>query len=87
MRALDLEGKKAFLAKKKAERAEIQGRIKDLGAKRQAHVVEEMAKKGLDDSKALDRAVRDAVREQAGEKGFEFEAPKAPAPAPTPQPR
>jgi hypothetical protein len=72
MRKLDLAARKDFLAKKKAERVAIQARIRDLGAKRQEHVKSEMAKKGLDDSKSLDRAVRDAVREQAEEKGFSF---------------
>src|SRR5262245_17127481 len=74
MRKMDAAARGDYLAKKKAERAEIQARIKELGAKRQAHVKEEMEKKGLDDSKALDRAVREAVREQAGEQGFKFEA-------------
>lgn len=76
MRKMDLEAKKAYIAKKKAERADMQAKIKDLGAQRVAFIADEIKKKGLDDGKALDRAVRDAVREQAAEKGFEFEAPK-----------
>jgi hypothetical protein len=74
MKKLDLAGRREFLAKKKAERADLKTRIQELGAKRQAHVKAEMEKRGLDDSKALDRAVRDAVREQAAAKGFEFGA-------------
>jgi hypothetical protein len=74
MRKMDLPARREHLAKKRAEREAIRVRIQELGAKRQAHVREEMARKGLDDSKALDRAVRDAVREQAVEKGFSFEA-------------
>jgi hypothetical protein len=72
MRAMTLEQRQAHLAKKTAERAEIQARIKDLDAKRQAAIRDEMAKKGLDDGKAFDRALRDIVREQAAEKGFTF---------------
>ncbi len=94
MKKMDLDAKKAFLAKKKAERADINAKIKELGAKRVQFLGEEIRKQGLDDGKALDRAVKDAVREQAGDKGFQFETPKpAPAPvegsvpAPGPQPR
>jgi hypothetical protein len=77
MRAMDLDARKAHLEKKRAEREAIQAKIRDLGEKRRAHVKEEMSKRGLDDSKALDRAVRDAVREQAAEKGFVFEGAPA----------
>jgi hypothetical protein len=72
MKSMTLEQRKAHLEKKTAERAEIQARIKELDGKRQQAIREEMAKRGLDDGKAFDRAVRDAVREQAEEKGFTF---------------
>jgi hypothetical protein len=35
-----------------------------------------MANKGLDDGKALDRAIREAIHEEAAEKGFTFDSPK-----------
>ena len=84
MKALSLEQRKALLETKKAERAEIQAKIQTLSAQRAAHIREQMAKTGLDDGKALDRAIRDAVREEAAEKGFTF--PDA-SPAPVPMPR
>ena len=83
---MTLEEKKTWIETKKKERVEIQGRIQELAEKRRGYVQTEMSKQGLDDSKALDRVVRDAIREQAGEKGFTFETPKAPetsTPAPT----
>jgi hypothetical protein len=70
MQKLSLDERRAYLEKKKAERADLQRRIHDLNAKRVEFVKSEMAKKGLDDSKALDRALRDAITEQAAEKGF-----------------
>lgn len=74
MRAMTPEQRAAHLEAKKAERAALQAKVKELDAKRAAFVKAEMAKQGLDDSKAFDKAVRDAVREQAAEKGFEFPA-------------
>jgi hypothetical protein len=82
MRTMTLEQKKAWIETKRQERAGIQVRIRELAAKRTEFVRGEMEKQGLDDSKSLDKAVRDAIREQAGAKGFHFEAPPAPAPAP-----
>lgn len=73
MRSMTPEQRKAHLEQKRAERAALAAKVKDLDAKRRAHVVEEMKKQGLDDSKAFDRALREAVREQAGAAGFEFE--------------
>jgi len=75
MRKMTLDEKKAFIETKKQERVAINARIQELAEKRRVFVQGEMAKQGLDDSKALDRAVRDAIREQAGEKGFTFGAP------------
>ncbi len=82
MRAMTLEQKTAWIETKKKERGEIQVRIRELAAKRSQFVKLEMDKQGLDDSKSLDKAVRDAIREQAGEKGFQFETPPAPVNAP-----
>ena len=63
----------AWLEEKKTERSKIQARILDLTKKRDAHVKVEMDKQQLDDSRALDRALKDAIREQAAEGGFEFD--------------
>ena len=71
--ALEPAARLPYLEKKKAERLKIQSRIKDLTEKRDAFVRAEMDKQQLDDSRALDRVLKDAIREQAAEGGFEFE--------------
>ena len=73
LRKLEPKDRLAYLETKKAERAAIQAKVKELSAKRQAFLQEEMAKQQLDDTKALDRALKDAVREQATANGFRFE--------------
>ena len=73
MKALAPEARLPYLQAKKAEREKIQARVKELSDKRQAFIQEEMAKQQLDDSQALDRALKDAVREQATANGFTFE--------------
>jgi hypothetical protein len=72
MRKMTPEQRKAHVEAKRVERTELQAKIKDLASKREAFVAEEMRKKGLDDAAALDRAIRDAVREEAAAKGFQF---------------
>jgi hypothetical protein len=72
MRKMTPDERKAHLAKKTAERAELQAKVRELDAKRAAHVRAEMAKQGLDDTKALDRALREAVRDEASAAGFTF---------------
>jgi hypothetical protein len=69
-------GERLALLKKKAdERAEIQTKIKDLSAKRQKQVEAELARQPKSETdKALDEALKTAVRDQAKAKGFE--APK-----------
>ena len=70
MRTMDLEARQAYLVKKRAERTEIQARIKDLSAKRAAFVKKTMEEEQLDDSRSLDRALREAISEQARQRGF-----------------
>ena len=82
MKKMTPEQRKEYVAKKTAERAKVQKEIKDLSAKRDAHVKKEMEKKGLDDKHSFDAALRTAVREQAKSKDFKFEKPVAPAPEP-----
>ncbi len=72
LKKLEPKARLAYLQAKKAERAAIQAKVKDLSAKRQAFIQAEMAKQQLDDTQALDRALKDAVREQATANGFHF---------------
>jgi hypothetical protein len=74
MRKMTAEQRAAHLASKAREREELQAKVKELDTKRRAFVAEEIAKQGLDDSKALDRVLRETIREQAGAAGFEFSA-------------
>ncbi len=74
LRALDEAGRKAYLEQKAAERTDIEARIQDLSAKRSAYVQKQVQAQGLDDRQALDRVLRDALREQAAAAGFEVEA-------------
>jgi len=74
LKKIEPEKRLAWLEAKKAERAKIQARILELSKLRDAHVKVEMDKQQLDDSRALDRALKDAIREQAADGGFEFEA-------------
>jgi hypothetical protein len=76
MKKMTLEQKRAHLDAKSAEREQIQARIREVSAKRAEFVKAEMANKGLDDGKALDRAIREAIHEEAAEKGFTFDSPK-----------
>ncbi len=71
MRGMTLDQKKAWLLAKKAERESFQDQIQTLSEQRDAYVKEQMNEQKLDDSKALDRALRDAIREQAAAEGFE----------------
>jgi len=73
LKQLKPEERLAYLEKKRDERKEIQAKIQELTGKRDAFVRAEMDKKQLDDSLALDRALKDAIREQAAEGGFEFD--------------
>lgn len=71
MRGLDADGRRAYLTKKKAERAEIQKKIRDLTKARDEYVANERAKLSQHDS--LDVAMLRAVEKQAKAKGFDFE--------------
>jgi hypothetical protein len=71
MRAMTPEQRQAYLETKAKERAALQARIKELAAKRAEFVKQAMAERKLDDSRSLDRALRDTVKEQARAQGFQ----------------
>lgn len=75
LREIEPTARLAWLERKKAEREAIRDRIRELAEAREAFVREEMAKRKLDDSKSLDRALEDAIREQVAHGGFEFDNP------------
>jgi len=72
MRAQTPDERKAYLAKKEAERKEIETEIAELSKKRDEYVAKEMERLALADSDSFDNAVRMAIREQASSKGFAF---------------
>ncbi|MDA1267285.1 MAG: VWA domain-containing protein, partial [Planctomycetota bacterium] len=81
MRELDIEGRKAYVAKKKSERAEIHKQIADLSQRRQAWTEAYIKLHGLDASKSFDQALRGAMRSQAASKGFQFAETELKAPS------
>jgi hypothetical protein len=78
MRAMSPQERRAHVERMDAERTRVQARIAELGQERERFVTEQMKQQGLDDSRALDRVLRDAIRSQAASRGFAF--PAAPAP-------
>jgi post-segregation antitoxin (ccd killing protein) len=71
MRKLNAEERKAFVAKKTAEREALQKELGALAKEREKFVAEKMKETGKDTS--LGAAVTGAVREQASKKGVVFE--------------
>jgi len=71
LRKLSLEERKAFVAKKTAEREALQKELGALATAREKFVAEKLKEKGKDNTLAT--AVTGAVREQASKKGVVFE--------------
>jgi len=70
MRAMTPEQRTAYLAEKAEARAKIQAEIQALSAERAAYVKKVMSEKQLDDSKSLDKALSDTIKEQAKAQGY-----------------
>ncbi|HUG61145.1 MAG TPA: vWA domain-containing protein [Methylomirabilota bacterium] len=73
MRGLSVGQKQAFVAAKRAERAEIQQKIQTLNAERDAYVKAELENRGDGSADTLDTVVVNTVKEQAAEKGYQFD--------------
>lgn len=73
MRKMTIEERKAYVARKTAERDELQKKVKEVYEKQRAFVDSEMKKRNLTADSAFDEAVRKTVREQAEKKEFKFE--------------
>jgi hypothetical protein len=72
MQKMTLEERKAHVASLGERRAEIQESIKEVSAKRQAFIAAKIKGEALDESQALDVALRTMIRAQACTKGFAF---------------
>ncbi|MDB4488904.1 hypothetical protein N9017_02185 [Akkermansiaceae bacterium] len=72
MRKLDLEGRKKFVADKKAERARITKEIQNLNEARNKFVAEKRKEAAGEGTETLDTAVTKTVRDQATKQGYQF---------------
>lgn len=72
MRGMSEEERVAYVKDMETKRSAIQAQVAELGLKREAFVQEEMKRQALDDSKALDNVMREAIREQAEKRGIKF---------------
>jgi hypothetical protein len=77
LKAVPAAERKAHLEKKRAEREAVRAEIQRLDQQRREHVAAEMKRLKLDDGQSLDRALKDALREQAAAAGLSFDAPTA----------
>ncbi len=71
MQSMTAAERKQFIDEQRAKRAEIREKIRRLDAERRRYVAEKQRETG--EAGALDRAIIDAVREQAAKKNFRFE--------------
>jgi hypothetical protein len=72
MQKMTLAQQQNFIAKNAAERARLHKQIRLLGTKRDAYLKTEIKKRGLNQSQALDDAIRRSVVGQAQMRGFKF---------------
>lgn len=72
MKEMTLEERKAYVAKKQAEREGIQEKIKTLSAERNKFIAEKRKEEAESNKDTLGNQVREAVRDQAEAKGFAF---------------
>jgi hypothetical protein len=75
MRSMTVEQRQKLVDEMQHKRSELQAQVQELGKKREAAVAEEIKKRALDGSKSFDFAVRQAVREQAKQKGITIGGP------------
>ncbi len=74
MRRLEIDERMYYLEDLLAAREELVIRIAELGRKRQQFVADQMAARGLDESRAFDNVVRRTIRQEAETLGLRFGA-------------
>ncbi len=72
LRRMTPEEREVYVEELRARREELRQQIAELSAKRRGSVAEQIEARGLDTSKSFDTAVREAIRSQAADKGFEL---------------
>jgi hypothetical protein len=73
---LSPEERQDYLKEKQSARKAVQKKIRDVSAKREAYLKAERAKRSGGKA-SLDDAMRTALRQQAEQRGFEFDDPAA----------
>jgi Mg-chelatase subunit ChlD len=73
LKKLEPEEREKFIAEKSEQRKKIEAKIKDLSAKRQKHIEEQLRKAELKGKQSLDFAIFECIKEQAARKGIEYE--------------
>jgi Mg-chelatase subunit ChlD len=71
LRKMNAEERKAYVEKQAKVRADLQAKIKELAAKREKHIAEQIEKNKVNAEASLDHGVFKALRKQAGEKGID----------------
>lgn len=72
MRKMNLAQRKTYLTKKRAERTQVQTKIKTLAAKRALFIQKALKKSGRNVDKSFDNAVRRSLLSQGAQQGFTF---------------
>ncbi|MDH3629347.1 MAG: VWA domain-containing protein [Acidobacteriota bacterium] len=72
LRAMSFGEREAYIDEMRLERATLRQRIVKLGEERRQFVARQIESKGIDNSRAFDTVVRQAIREKAKKNGFRF---------------
>ena len=72
LRRMNVEEREIYIEDLLKRREELRRQIAELSAKRRGSVADQIEAKGIDTSRSFDAVVRDAVRSQAADKGFEL---------------
>jgi hypothetical protein len=72
LRRMTFEERELYMEDLLKRREELRQQIAELSAKRRMDVSDQVKAKGLDTSKSFDSVVREAIRSQAADKGFEL---------------
>ncbi len=75
MQSMTIVQRRTYVTMMGRRRGETQDRIKQLSSKRAAWIAEELRRQPTDGLNSFDNAIRSAIREQAGSKGFTFNGP------------
>jgi len=72
LRKVPVEEREKFIAEQSEKHQKVQAKIKELAAKRQKHIEEQLRKSNLKGKQSLDFAIFECIKEQAGKKGIAY---------------